>query len=417
MSRRQRLLCALLVALVVAATWSAATRAASPTIDVRSRFPFALTSGDAVVRIVALTVGATSSDDVWSADAVPDAATSAVHWSRLEQRRAIVTLMTNEAYLLAGTVLAHSLVRVNTTLPVVALISDELARNESVLVRLALAGFSYAAVVRTLDNPAHDADAQLSRGKKAQRVQDHKRDVFTKLRVFALDAFEQLLFVDADCVVLENIDHLLLSRADVAFAFAPSLQPLDKCESAAARHYRFTDGGREWCQSHSRDLYHGTMDLKHHNTGVMLLRPSRAVFDELVQLMQQEPHQNDTCIGQPGCNDQRIINMYFHTHAHATLELRYNIFCDQLLSLGFSLAEFRPAVVHYRGQSKPWALDNFRYVNHTPSDSPSAVVRVAPRSAAQRHALFGGDNVAAWAAKDRCGSFVDALQSLIGAVR
>jgi hypothetical protein len=254
-----------------------------------------------------------------------------------------------------------------------------------------------------------------------QRLQAHKLDVFTKLRVFALTAFEQLFFLDADCVVLHNIDHLLRDRVDVEFAFAPSLQPIDKCAGAAQQHYRFAYKGVDWCQGHSKELYHGTMDLKHHNTGAMLLKPSLAVFDELVRLMHAELTHADTCIGQAGCNDQRVINVYYHARPHATLELTYNIFCDQLLGLGWTMERFEPAVVHYRGGSKPWVLSNFKAPAPDRADraTPTALRRgfILSRDGLaaakqQIRAASSGDNLATWQAKDRCGAFVENVQGL-----
>jgi lipopolysaccharide biosynthesis glycosyltransferase len=91
----------------------------------------------------------------------------------------------------------------------------------------------------------------------------------------------------------------------------------------------------------------------------MLLRPSRRTFAELHALMLEEAQADDTCMGHPGCNDQRVLNVYYHNRSHDTLELTYNIFCDQLITLGWSADEFDADITHWRGYSKPWALDTF----------------------------------------------------------
>jgi alpha-N-acetylglucosamine transferase len=339
--------------------------------------------------------------------------------TRIEQRRAFVTLLTNDAYVLAGAVLAQSLRRVNSSFPIVALLTSALFHDAVVLRQLGFAGFDYVLLVDPIANPAHSV-----RNGVASRVQAHKVDVFTKLRVFSLTAFEQLFFLDADCVVRHNIDHLLRDRRDVEFAFAPSLQPIDKCDGASQQHYRFAYKGANWCQSHSKELYHGTMDLKHHNAGAMLIKPSIAVFDELVRLMEAELTHADTCIGQAGCNDQRVINVYYHERPHATLELTYNIFCDQLLSLGWTMARFDPAVVHYRGGSKPWVLNNFRAPASQASGgtiAPTSVgllrgVLLSSDGLAEARERFrtaaAGESMAIWESKDRCGSFVETVKTL-----
>lgn len=204
--------------------------------------------------------------------------------------------ITNEAYVLAGCVLASSLRRVGTTVPVVAVITDRLARDHESMARLAVAGFDYAVLVDRIGNPAHDAMARHELVPKPDKIQAHKADVFTKLRIFALTEFDRVLFIDADCVVTRNVDHLL--QRDVSFSFAPSLQPLAKCKKDASQEkYIFRYKEREWCQSHSKNPYHGTMDLRNHNAGVMLLRPHADTFRALLALMHAELQHKDSCIG------------------------------------------------------------------------------------------------------------------------
>jgi alpha-N-acetylglucosamine transferase len=297
---------------------------------------------------------------------------------RLSQRKAIVTLLTNDAYVLAACVLAHSLRRVKTGVPIVALITDELASSGWAMTRLTRSGFDYVLVVDKIANPAHVALAEqraagggdgggaaandappLIKKNKAAKMQAHKADVFTKLRVFSLTDYERILYIDADCVVTRNVDHLL--ERDTPFSFAPSLQPLKKCEKPAVRKFVFRYKDAEWCQSHSKALYHGTIELYNHNAGVMLLEPRLSTFAALMRLMEDELNHDDSCIGQPGCNDQRVINVHYSDpkHKKTTLELEYNIFCDQLITLGWNVDDFDPTIVHYRGGSKPWALDRF----------------------------------------------------------
>lgn len=331
---------------------------------------------------------------------------------RLSQRRVIVTLLTNDAYVLAACVLAHSLRRVKTSVPIVALITGELAASGWAMSRLTRAGFDYVLLVDKIANPAHVAlEAQRQQAEqldasnddnnkekneknekpvikksKADKMQAHKADVFTKLRVFSLTEYERVLYVDADCVVTRNIDHLL--ERDTPFAFAPSLQPLRKCEKPEMQKYVFRYKDADWCQSHSKSLYHGTIELYNHNAGVMLLEPRLSTFSALVQLMNDELNHEDSCIGQPGCNDQRVINVHYSdpSNEKSELELEYNIFCDQLITLGWDVQQFDPTVVHYRGGSKPWALDAFPQNSRTPhrhqqsSSAASAAAAAAHRN-------------------------------------
>jgi hypothetical protein len=127
---------------------------------------------------------------------------ASIDWPRLQSRRAIITLITNKAYLLAGCVLASSLRRVQTRYPIIAAVTREMADDDESVAKLTIAGVDYLIVVDKIDNPAHLA--QATAGEKDDKIQAHKADVFTKLRIFALDEFTQFLYIDADCVVARN---------------------------------------------------------------------------------------------------------------------------------------------------------------------------------------------------------------------
>lgn len=51
---------------------------------------------------------------------------------------------------------------------------------------------------------------------------------FTKLRVFGLSAYNRLVYVDADCLVLEDLEELFAIDKDIDFATAPDVFPPDR---------------------------------------------------------------------------------------------------------------------------------------------------------------------------------------------
>ena len=91
-----------------------------------------------------------------------------------------------------------------------------------------------------------------------------------------------------------------------------------------------------------------------------MIEPSQTTFDNLLNLLANELTFADSCIGTHGCNDQRLLNIYYHQnpHKHARLGLTYNIDCDQYVDKAFVNRSFVARIVHYRGHSKPWVLDN-----------------------------------------------------------
>ena len=51
---------------------------------------------------------------------------------------------------------------------------------------------------------------------------------FTKLRIWSLTQFNKLLYIDADCVIVNDISHLLIDDkySNTTFAAAPDIFPL-----------------------------------------------------------------------------------------------------------------------------------------------------------------------------------------------
>ncbi len=310
---------------------------------------------------------------------VDDDAFDASRLRRLSSRAvpldtAIVTLITDRKYLAAACALGVSLQLVGTRHLVVALLSGAAVDDVGLVANLTLAGFDATLDVPPIKNPARKLKQLPSAW--------FKLDIFTKFRVFQLFRFRRLLFLDADLVVRRNVDHLIDDTPLAhTFAFVPELMYHSRCEAPGHERYFFADLGARWCHGHTLEPYHGEM-LKLSNTGVMLLTPSQAVFDALVDLLAVEPTYNDTCIGLGGfCQDQRLINIYYNHHAYAPLSLTYNAFCQKLLTDDGYRGAPPTHVVHYRGGKqpmKPWI------------DDPAS-------------------SFCTWFWQDHCGAFVDAF--------
>ena len=102
------------------------------------------------------------------------------------------------------------------------LISPDLAKNADVLRNLTVAGWNYVHIVETIKSPAAQLTAEQVRNSTGKALQLHKMDVFTKFRIFQMTDFNRLLFLDADTVVMSNVDHLLIETAK-EYAAVPSL--------------------------------------------------------------------------------------------------------------------------------------------------------------------------------------------------
>jgi hypothetical protein len=163
-----------------------------------------------------------------------------------------------------------------------------------------------------------------------------KSDIFTKLALFDLLEYERVLFLDADTVAVRSFDELLTRRQhswrhDVAMV--PELMYPVSCRGNGTEQFAFTDvGGHQFCQGHAREPYHGIPDIKYYNSGVMLFKPSRRIFDGLLKLLARRAdlrrhlHQARRLL--PGsAADQSLLPQA----PVRRLSLVYNWFCQKII--------------------------------------------------------------------------------------
>ncbi|KAJ1445820.1 nucleotide-diphospho-sugar transferase [Pelagophyceae sp. CCMP2097] len=124
---------------------------------------------------------------------------------------AFVTLLTNDGFSPGAEALLFSLRKTTTKATLVVLVTPEVsARVRRVLGRAA----DSVVDVLPISNP------------HATHVAGWADAGFTKLRIWQQTQFDRIVYVDADAVVVDNIDELF--ALDVAFAAAPDVFPPDK---------------------------------------------------------------------------------------------------------------------------------------------------------------------------------------------
>ncbi|KAL2915867.1 glycogenin glucosyltransferase [Polyrhizophydium stewartii] len=229
---------------------------------------------------------------------------------------AFVTLLTTESYLPGALVLAHSLRRTGTQHALVALYTPETVGADAVAA-LATA-FDRTVAVDTLRTNSMPNLALLGRP-----------DLFatyTKLHVWNPDVvpYERIAFLDADTLVLRNIDSVFgfLDQESVVFAAAP-------------------DVGWPDC----------------FNSGVFVTKPSAALFAELIEHAQRPYSSFDG-------GDQGLLNTFFSSWPGespirprtARLPFSFNVTPTAFYSYLPAFQHFGRdiSVVHFIGHSKPW---------------------------------------------------------------
>ncbi|KAH6898863.1 family 8 glycosyl transferase [Thelonectria olida] len=234
-----------------------------------------------------------------------------------QQPSAYCTLLTNDGYVPAALVLAKSLRNTDTTLPLVVLVvpgtvSDESRKKLQVLYDdiievPAISGISNNNLM-TIGRP----DLHLT---------------LTKLNLWSLAQYERVLYLDADTLVIANLDHLFSLPKSIEFAASPEL---------------------------------GFPDC--FNSGMMLLVPNDKRFAELKQLA--------TEIESFDGGDQGLLNVYFgdgtlgqpptadsQPHPWYRLSFTYNMEMHQVYRMYIpAVLRYRAQhkVLHFIGKDKPW---------------------------------------------------------------
>ncbi|MDN2579325.1 glycosyltransferase [Aquibium sp. ELW1220] len=230
-------------------------------------------------------------------------------------RHAYATLVTNADYARGAAALVRSLKRTGTRAEIVVLHTGgvapaALAPLEALGVRLVAAGLlatSDAFNERHAREKLH-ADAPFTKGRKP--AFHTPLDNFVKLRLWELEEYERVVFLDADTIVLRSIDRLF---SYPEFSAAPNV-----CESLA--------------------------DFHRLNSGVFVAKPSRSTFAAMLDRLDS-----------PGAfwrrTDQSFLEAFFPDWHGLP------VFDNMLQYVWFNLPELwdwtSVRVIHYQYE-KPW---------------------------------------------------------------
>lgn len=233
--------------------------------------------------------------------------------------RAFVTLVTNDAYLPGALALVRSIRLTGTRADIVvmhtaAVAPETLAPLEALGARLALCG-----LLPTSDafNAAHAKKEIHGRNPftKGGKPEFHTPlDNFVKLRLWQLTGYARIVFIDADALVLRNIDRLF-----------------DYPEFSAAPN-----------------VYESLVDFQRMNSGVFAARPSEATFAAMLDALDA-----------PGAfwkrTDQTFLQSFFPDWNGLT------VYDNMLQYVWFNMPELWDwsmiRVLHFQYE-KPWQADN-----------------------------------------------------------
>ncbi len=241
----------------------------------------------------------------------------------LISHEAYVTLVTNEAYVSGACVLAQSLRNSGTLRSLCCMVVKGALGEESIGALRAL--FTCVSFVELLDSGDAENLAVLGRPELGP--------TFTKIRLWQLNEFKKVVFLDADTLILQSIDDLF-KRAEL---------------SACA------DSGWPDC----------------FNSGVFVAEPNEDTFEKLRQFAASQ--------GSFDGGDQGLLNGYFADWSTGPSERRipfiYNLTINASYSYAPAFSRFGKdvKVVHFIGAHKPWTFYRFTDGGVVPRGDSSSV--------------------------------------------
>ena len=157
-----------------------------------------------------------------------------------------------------------------------------------------------------------------------QGVNEHWNKTFFKFYVFGLTEFKKIVFLDADMIIIKNIDELF------------EKPHLTACNA----------GG----------LYPGQEDWKGMNSGLMVIEPDKKITETLIDILNKIENISR------GYGDQDIINKFYpdwYKQNELHLSEHYNLFYSYAnyygKKYGYTLDGDEPVrVIHFVGRIKPW---------------------------------------------------------------
>lgn len=227
-----------------------------------------------------------------------------------------ITLLSTNSYTIGVITLVKSLRKTNSKYPILCLITSDISSDN---IKLLIDNMIPYQRIHNIKHPFADT---LSENEK------YKMYNYTKLRIFGLIEFKKIVFLDADMIILKNIDHLF------------ERPHMSACNS----------GGEI-------EKYKG---WKYFNSGLMVIDPSKEIYDDMISKVGKiETEKNK--------GDQAFLHAYYNDWPNKPklhLPHVYNVLISHLQSyidehdytLEHESGKTDIYVLHYVGVKKPWNI-------------------------------------------------------------
>lgn len=183
--------------------------------------------------------------------------------------------------------------------------------------------------------------------------------VFNKIYAFYLDEYEKILLMDTDMLIMKS--EKILTETNAVPSFCMTDEIFEKYEAPCAmvydKEYIMTSGKKipsKLIEDHLKEK------ISTLNAGVMLIKPSKSVFKDMIwKLSTKSDVKKEPC----KFPEEGFLNMYFKER-WTSLPMKYNLnplFCEEMKEMKEicemmkKMREEEIAVIHFAGY-KPWIL-------------------------------------------------------------
>ena len=224
-----------------------------------------------------------------------------------------VTLLTDDTYTYGIVLLVETMKKYNTKYPLHVLITEDVSKP--CLIILDQLGVTYSLVDKiTIPDELHEYNSSIN-----PKTAGIWRYCYTKFHVFNQTQFDKIVFLDADIMLLKNIDHLF------------------DCPHMTAA----LDG----------EYYNIWPDWPHFNSGCIVIEPSNQLYQNILNFANQYREQPGYIVA-----DQEILNFYFKDWPNQNelhLNKYYNVFAPYINPNDEEDINQNCYFIHYIGR-KPW---------------------------------------------------------------
>lgn len=235
----------------------------------------------------------------------------------MDKKYSYITLLTNDSYSYGVVLLVDSMQKVNTQYPLLVLVTKNVSLATLELLNQLQVKYE---VIDTIQLPDHiyEHNRQIN-----PPLASTWKNCLTKFHIFNKTEFDKVVFLDADILILKNLDHLF-EKPDMTCAL---------------------DG----------EYFNLWPDWPHFNSGCMVIEPNKDKFDNIlnyVNNLKTEELPNYVIA------DQEILNLYYSDWVNKIdlhLNKFYNVFAPYVQDEQIKELANECYFIHYTGR-KPWTL-------------------------------------------------------------